>query len=328
MKLDDNKVIVLTGGAGFIGSSLIRHLNDIGINQIVVFDTLGKTEKWKNLVGKKIVDIFDKNHLFDWLEGRFDSIQSIIHMGACSNTLETDGNYLLENNTRYSIRLAEYALKHDKRFIYASSASTYGDGKQGFSDNEKELDKLEPLNLYGFSKHLFDLWAKNQGVLDKLVGLKYFNVFGPNEFHKGRMASGITHIVPTVLKEGVIRLFKSDELTKFLNGDQKRDFIYVKDAARITCSFLDNDAAGIFNIGSGVASTWNQLAAAVFQTLKIKGHIEYIDMPQDLKGKYQNYSLADTQKIKKLLEKKALCMPLNDSVNDYINNYLLPKKTW
>lgn len=194
----NEKLIVVTGGAGFIGSGVIRYLNDKGHKNLVVIDEMGQTEKWKNLVGKQFADIIEKDQFFKWLEGRQSAIQAFIHLGACSSTVETDASYLLENNYRFSVRLAEYALKHGQRFIYASSAATYGDGSKGFSD--AGIDDLHPLNMYGYSKQLFDLWLKNQGLLDRVVGLKYFNVYGPNEGHKGRMASLIWHILPVVQK--------------------------------------------------------------------------------------------------------------------------------
>lgn len=328
MKLYDDQLIVITGGAGFIGSGIIRHLNDLGMNNLIIVDDLGSTEKWKNLVGKKFVDIVSKSQLFNWLVGKESLIEAFIHLGACSDTMETNANYLLDNNYRYSVRLAEYALLNDMRFIYASSAATYGDGSKGFKDDEDDLYKLCPLNMYGFSKQLFDQWAYSEGVLNKLVGLKYFNVFGPNEKHKGRMASAIIRMVPQILNGDKVRLFKSTDVNRFADGEQKRDFVYVKDAVRMTCAFLTNDATGLYNIGSGCASTWNELAHAVFNALNLPVQIEYINMPPELVSKYQNYSKADMAKTKKILKDLSNCMKLEDSVKDYVQNYLLPEKGW
>lgn len=328
MKTYDNQFIVITGGAGFIGSGVVRYLNERGMNNLLIVDDLGKTEKWKNLVGKQFADIISKSQLFTWLEGRESLVDAFIHLGACSDTLETDAGYLLENNYRYSVRLAEYALKHNRRFIYASSAATYGDGTHGFHDDERQLYALQPLNMYGFSKQLFDQWALNEGVLDQLVGLKYFNVFGPNEMHKGRMASAITRMVPQILKGEKVRLFKSTDPSHFADGEQRRDFIYVKDAVRMTCSFLKNGAGGIYNIGSGRASTWNELAHAVYRALDRPAQIEYIDMPPELVNKYQNYSRAGMEKSTSVLKEDVRCMPLEESVADYVRNYLVPGKTW
>lgn len=328
MKLYDDQLIVITGGAGFIGSCMARYLNDKGIHHLVIVDELGKSEKWKNLVGKKFVEIVPKQQLFQWLEGKELLIQAFIHLGACSDTMETNASYLLENNTHYSIRLAEYALKHGQRFIYASSAATYGDGSKGFVDDVQQLYQLEPLNMYGYSKQLFDQWAFNEGVVDQFVGLKYFNVFGPNEGHKGHMASAITRMVPQILKGEKVKLFKSNDPARFADGEQQRDFIYVKDVVRMTYAFLTNDANGLYNIGSGVASTWKELTEAVFQALDRTPQIEFVDMPPELLNKYQNYSRADMKRTTSVLKEEAQCMDLKDAVFDYVRNYLVPGKLW
>lgn len=313
--------IVVTGASGFIGSGVVRYLNDLGLDNLILVDVKGES---KNLANKKFVDFISLDRLFSWLKGRQSEIKAFIHLGACSDTLETNRDYLMENNFGYTQKLAEYALEFGQRFIYASSAATYGDGSKGFSDDHGQLEILEPLNLYGLSKHLFDLWAKKQGVLDKLVGLKYFNVFGPNENHKGRMASMVYKMVPIVQKEGVIRLFKSSEPDRFKDGGQCRDFIYVKDAVRMTCDFLDDDRCGIFNVGMGKPTTWNELATAVFKALGKPVNIEYIDMPVDLIKQYQNYTCADMSKW----ADSNLEYSIDRGVEDYVQNYLLKDERW
>jgi len=317
------QLIVLTGGAGFIGSCTLHELNRRGIDEVVVVDSLKESEKWKNLVGKSFVDVLDKKDLFTWLETKEKDISGFIHLGACSSTVERDASYLLENNYRYSRRLAEYALRHQKRFVYASSAATYGDGAQGFGDNEAHIEKLSPLNMYGYSKQLFDLWLKREGALSHVAGIKFFNVFGPNEGHKGRMASALFHNFFAVQKEGVIRLFKSSDKTQFEDGEQKRDFIYVLDVASMLVDLLLNSATGLFNMGGGQAISWNQLAKALFKALSLPPRIEYIEMPSDLIGKYQNFTLADVTKLKKALNGSFSITPFEEAVRDYVQNYLL-----
>lgn len=326
-KAKQNRRIILTGGAGFIGSGVLRYLNEQGVDDVVVVDDLGATEKWKNLVQKQFVEIVPIQELFQWLRGRESEIRAFIHLGACSDTTETNAEYLLENNFRYSVRLAEYALSHGHRFLYASSAATYGDGSQGFSDAHEAIHSLQPLNMYGYSKQLFDQWVLRQGVAEQVVGLKYFNVFGPNEDHKGRMASAIRKLFPGVSRGESLKLFQSSS-PDFPHGDQKRDFIYVKDAVRMTCAFLEISAGGIFNIGRGEATTWNRLGRALFQALGKKEKIEYIPMPEDLVGKYQNYTCADMNKTRKALDAEAECMGIEESVAEYVQQYLMPGQRW
>jgi ADP-L-glycero-D-manno-heptose 6-epimerase len=326
--INDDKIILVTGGAGFIGSAIIKELNDKGITKIVVIDDLDSSEKWQNLVGKRFIELVPIAETFTWIKNSATSIGAVIHMGACSSTVEKDAKYLHENNTRFSQRLYEAVNGNGCRFIYASSAATYGDGSVGFSDDDSKLDILKPLNMYGYSKHLFDLWLRDQSQFKNAAGLKYFNVFGPNEYHKGRMASALYHMYPIAKSEKVVRLFKSSEPAKYPDGGQMRDFLYVKDAARMTCAFLENDATGIYNIGSGNPSTWNAVAENLFSSLKIDGKIQYIPMPEDLIGKYQNYSSANMEKTKKILGHQAESPSLSETVKDYVVNYLEQGKTW
>ncbi len=328
MNLDLDKAIVVTGAAGFIGSCTLKHLNERGLTNVIAVDHLERSEKWKNLVGKKLSLVLEREQLFDWLKGKEKEIGAIIHLGACSSTVELDASYLLKNNYQYSVQLAEYALQNDVRFIYASSAATYGDGTKGFEDGYEHIEELEPLNMYGFSKHLFDLWVKRKGAFSKVVGLKYFNVFGPNEYHKGRMCSAILKQYPLVAKGDVVKLFASSEPTKFKDGGQMRDFIYVKDAVRMTCAFLQNKVGGLFNVGSGTPRTWNDLAGAMFSAVNLSPRIEYIPMPGDLIGKYQNYTCADMGRTRNALGGLSYAIPLEESVAEYMKEYLLPERRW
>ncbi len=328
--MNKEQLIVVTGAAGMIGSATVRHLNDLGYANLLLVDNIESTDKWKNLLGKRFERLIGIQDLFPWLEGKSKEIQAFIHLGACSDTLEKNGDYLMENNYRFSIKLAEYALKHDIRFIYASSAATYGDGSRGFSDDHAGLLDLQPLNLYGFSKHLFDLWADKQGVLDKLVGLKYFNVFGPNEEHKGRMASMVAKMYPLVKKEGSLSLFKSSDPLRFPDGGQCRDFIYVKDAVKITCDFLNIKTGGVFNVGSGIPTTWNHLATQVFNAASLPTQIQYIAMPDDLVKQYQNFTCAEVLKLKNCFGlSNAVCrFSIEEAVKDYVVEHLAKDQRW
>ena len=324
-------MIIVTGAAGMIGSCTVRHLNNQGITDLLLVDDLKQTEKWKNLLGKQFIDLISRHRLFDWLQGRVDEVDAIMHLGACSDTTESNADYLLENNFRYTIRLAEWALTHGKRFIYASSAATYGDGSLGFTDFEGKILDLRPLNMYGFSKHLADLWMQRENVLDKVVGLKYFNVFGPNEYHKGKMASMVLKMCQKADREGKIELFKSND-PQYGHGDQCRDFIYVKDAVRMSCEFLKpkyRNAAGLFNIGQGKVTTWNELASALFKALNKPANIEYIDMPAELSRQYQNYTCADMRKFNTLFSSDlSAASSIDDAVREYVQEYLMRNARW
>jgi ADP-L-glycero-D-manno-heptose 6-epimerase len=319
--------ILVTGAAGMIGSGVVRYLNDLGYHNLILVDDLKQTDKWKNLVGKQFVDLISRHKIFEWLKNKESEIDAVIHLGACSDTMETNADYLWENNFQFSIRLAEWALQFNKKFLYASSAATYGSGSEGFSDDEQNLGKLHPINMYAFSKHLVDLWMKRENVLNKVVGLKYFNVFGPNEYHKGRMASMVFKMAYIARDEGAVRLYQSNEPERFADGEQKRDFIYVKDAVKITCDFLFQPIFGLYNLGQGKATSWNELALALFNALGKKPDIRYIEMPKELQGQYQNYTCADMTKTFAHFDSSQMT-PILASVKDYVQNYLLKNARW
>src|ERR1035437_5867585 len=271
-------MIVVTGGAGFIGSAIIWRLNQLGSDNILIVDELGLDDKWKKLTSLKFADYMNKWEFLDKLESGFNfDIESIIHMGANSSTTEKDADHLIENNYEYTKSLAAYSVENGIRFVYASSAATYGDGSLGFCDNEDEIQTLRPLNMYGYSKQLFDLWAIRNKLTDKIAGIKYFNVYGPNEYHKGDMRSVVSKAYDQIQSTGIVRLFKSEH-PDYKDGEQKRDFIYIKDAVDMTLFLLSNkDKNGIYNVGSGKARTWNDLVYAIFRAIDKPANIEYID---------------------------------------------------
>ncbi len=316
-------MIVVTGGAGFIGSAIIAALNKRGYDEIIVVDDLGTDLRWKNLVNLSFADYINKLDFLDLVveNNMHEGIRAVFHMGACSSTTETDASFLMQNNFQYTKLLATWAVEHDIRFIYASSAATYGDGSRGFEDDEEKLDELRPLNMYGYSKQLFDLWARRHGLLKDIAGLKYFNVFGPNEYHKADMRSFVLKAYEQIQADGKVRLFKSEN-PDYPDGEYKRDFLYVKDAVDMTLFFLDNPKAnGIFNIGTGNARTWNDMVKAVFAALDKKPNIEFIDMPPELRSQYQYFTEADMTKFTNT-DCANQTTPLEESVTDYVKKYL------
>jgi len=316
-------MIIVTGGAGFIGSAFVWKLNGEGIEDVIVVDHLGTSDKWKNLVPLRFEDYLRKDDFFDMVcddDVPFE-VSAVVHMGACSSTTERDADYLWENNFAYTRTLAEWALDHDIRFIYASSAATYGDGSQGFSDDHGKIPALKPINMYGYSKQVFDLWVLREKLEKKMAGIKFFNVFGPNEYHKGDMTSVIFKAFHQIRQTGKVRLFKS-YLPEYPDGGQMRDFVYVKNCVDVLWWLLKHPKTnGIFNLGTGKARTWNDLINAVFAAMDRKPNIEYIEMPEGLRHQYQYFTEADMGKLKKA--GAPVDFPaLEDSVRDYVQNYL------
>jgi len=321
-KMKKNNLIVLTGAAGFIGRNVVELLNQRGLENLLLVDFLGTDEKWKNLRGLRYEDILQPQTFLERAQaGRVSGVRSVIHLGACSATTERNADYLLENNYRYTRTLAEWCLDKDIRFVYASSAATYGDGSQGYSDDDTRTVKLIPLNMYGYSKHMFDLWALRHQHLKKIVGLKYFNVYGPYEDHKGDMRSLVNKAYLQIKTRGYIELFKSEN-PDYKDGEQKRDFVYVRDAARVTVHFaLDSQVGGLFNCGAAQARTWIDLAKALFSAMGKKTDIRFIDLPEILRGKYQYFTQADAAKLKKA-GYTAPFASIEEGVRDYVENYL------
>ena len=318
--------ILVTGGAGFIGSALVWALNQRGCENIVVCDILGTNEKWRNLTPLRFVDYVESESLLPRLtSGALGEFDLVLHMGACSATTEKDASYLIRNNYEFTKDLAAWSLAKDARFVYASSAATYGDGSAGMEDHESQLDSLRPLNMYGYSKHLFDVYAHRAGFLNKIVGLKFFNVFGPNEDHKEDMRSLVHKSTAQVQAERLIRLFKSYR-SDYRDGEQKRDFLYVKDAVAMTLHLAATPGAGgLFNVGSGEARTWIDLANAVFAALNQKPKIEFIEMPESIRDKYQYFTQANLTRLR-ASGYDAPVTSLEAAVADYVRNYLVPAR--
>jgi ADP-L-glycero-D-manno-heptose 6-epimerase len=317
-------ITVITGGAGLIGSALIWLLNRRGNEDIIVVDRLDNSEKWKHFVPLRFIEYVDADDFADIIAGdpdAFGDVKTVYHMGACSSTTETNSDYLMRNNYEYTKQLAHWSIEHGARFAYASSAATYGGLEIGLSDTA-DLRSLRPLNMYAYSKHLFDLYAQRTGLDRRIVGLKYFNVFGPNEDHKGDMRSIVLKAFEQIRNTGSVRLFKSYR-PDFRDGEQQRDFIYVKDAAAMTVHVAESDVGGLVNIGSGETHTWLELVRPIFHALDVPENIEFIEMPEQLRNKYQYSTCAEMKKFRSTGYTGEMT-PLAAAVTDYVANYLLP----
>ncbi|MDO4690891.1 MAG: ADP-glyceromanno-heptose 6-epimerase [Fusobacterium sp.] len=325
-------MIIVTGGAGMIGSAFIWKLNEIGHKDILVVDKLRNEDKWLNIRKREYADWVDRDNLKEWLsyEENANKISAVVHMGACSTTTETDADYLMDNNYSYSKFLWDFCVKRNLKFIYASSAATYGMGERGYDDDisPKELQKLKPLNKYGYSKKVFDDWVfKQEKAPKQWNGLKFFNVYGPQEYHKGRMASMIFHTFNQYKENGYVKLFKSYK-EGFKDGEQLRDFVYVKDVVDIIYFMLtENVNSGIFNIGTGKCRSFLDLSMATMRAaskdsqLEMTKVVEFIPMPEDLKGRYQYFTEAKINKLRAIGYTKEMTS-LEDGIKDYVENYL------
>lgn len=315
---------VITGGAGFIGSALLWHLNECGIDDILVVDNLDSGPKWRNLVKRRYIDYMHRDRFIELVRAGSapDNIDAIVHLGACSSTTEADSGFLMENNFHYSRDLCKFALKKNARFINASSAATYGAGEHGFDDDLEVIPRLRPLNMYGYSKHLFDLWLLRENLQDSVLSLKFFNVYGPNEYHKGNMQSVAVKLWQQAERSGRATLFASG-VADLADGEQKRDFVYVKDCVRlIGWLLLENTGInGIRNVGTGVARSFNSLAHAVFSAMGAPVNVEYTPMPEKLAANYQNYTCANMDWLAQTRYPYKFAT-LEAGVKDYVHNHL------
>jgi ADP-L-glycero-D-manno-heptose 6-epimerase len=320
-------ITVVTGGAGLIGSATIWGINNQNLENLWLVDWVEENSlKQRNLANLKYQRFLDAKlfrELIREKSAELSEVKTIIHLGACSSTTETNEDYLDDNNFLYTKEVCEWALENNARFVYASSAATYGDGTMGMDDKEERIEKFQPLNLYGWSKHKFDLLAKKQGWFDKITGLKYFNVYGPNEEHKESMRSVVSKAYEQIAQTSKMSLFKSHR-KEYRDGEQKRDFLYVKDAVQMTLWLVQNDQAnGLFNLGNGQARTWLDLGKSIFSALKLQEKIEFVEMPLILQEKYQYFTEAKIEKLREHGYGYNL-FSLEDAVQDYVNNYLVP----
>jgi ADP-L-glycero-D-manno-heptose 6-epimerase len=319
-------MLLVTGGAGFIGSNIVAALNDAGRTDVAVCDLLGDSGKWRNLAKRQLADIVPPAELLAWLDGR--KVDAVIHMGAISETTATDGDLVIETNFRFSMRLLDWCTAHSVPFIYASSAATYGDGGQGFADDPSlaALKTLRPMNLYGWSKHLFDMAVIERASRgDKLppqwAGLKFFNVFGPNEYHKGTMMSVLARRFDDIKAGRTIELFKSHR-DGIADGDQRRDFIYVDDVVRVVMWLLATPSvSGLFNVGTGKARSFKDLMLSAYAALGLKPDIRYIDMPVSIRDSYQYFTESEVDRLQGAGYNGGFTA-LEEAVGLYVKGYL------
>lgn len=318
-------MILVTGGAGFIGSNLIASLEEHGLSQIVVCDVLGSSDKWQNIKKRNLFDLITTDKLFDFLDVHQNKIEIIYHIGAISSTTEKNVDLIVQNNIRLSIDLLHWCSRHNTRFIYASSAATYGKGEFDDENTSSALVKLCPLNPYGWSKHFFDRivfqMKEDKGLLSQTVGLKFFNVYGPNEYHKGSQMSLVPQLYQQILQTDEAKLFKSYD-PSYPHGGQKRDFIYVKDCVDVMLWLYSNPTVnGLFNVGTSVARSFLDLAYAVFDCLEKGRRVTFIPMPESLQKQYQYFTQASIERLRKVGYSKSF-FTLEEGVKDYIQSYL------
>ncbi|HAQ19729.1 MAG TPA: ADP-glyceromanno-heptose 6-epimerase [Prolixibacteraceae bacterium] len=317
-------MIVVTGAAGFIGSFIVGKLNREGFKDIVLVDKYDDPLKFQNYQTKTYTEMVDRDHFFDWLAGNEQFVQMIIHMGARTDTVGQEPEIYQQLNLEYSQKIWKACIRYGLPLIYASSASTYGDGQFGFDDDHAIIPELQPMNLYAQSKHDFDCWALEQKEQPYFwAGLKFFNVFGPNEYHKNRMASVILQAFNTISETGKMNLFRSHH-PDFHDGEQARDFIHVEDVSKVILFFMNHRKdSGIYNVGAGVARTYLSLTKAVFNSMNMADNIGFINIPADLQGKYQYYTCANIQKLRAIGYNEPF-FSLETGIDDYVRNYLLP----
>ena len=324
--MDKQSMIVVTGAAGFIGSCMVGYLNQNGFDNLIVVDDFSRMDKVPNLEDKKFAFKIEREEFFEWLDNIIPPVDFFIHLGARTDTTEFDYSIHEKLNVEYSKSAWQYCIQQDIPLVYASSAATYGSGELGYSDDHGLPEKLHPLNPYGISKNEFDKWALKQATAPpRWYGLKFFNVYGPNEYHKGRMASVIFHSFHQVQKNGYVNLFRSHR-PDFEDGQQLRDFVYVKDVVKVCAWFMDeHPASGLYNLGTGKARSFYNLATSTFQGLDLKPDIRFIDMPEDIRDKYQYFTEANMQKLITAGYQDKF-YSLEDGVEDYVRNYLSVKK--